>query len=533
MPKNKSQRPPAALDSELLQLFERAMRLQAMGKLDAALDYYDRILRAYPNNADALFMRAQTLMQAGRYREAITWAKRASTSKPNNSPLRFLIAYNYYNLNRPFEAIRQLKKALKIEPGYSMARLLLARAYCDIDRINEARECLDAGSINTNSPTERLTHVNVLARLGRVDEAKEMLLTQIGDGQALAESLYELTGFTGKHWAPEHTEQIKRLLADPKRSPDERTALHFSAARIANHEGRYDDAFSHYSQANSQSDSPFAIATYRQTIQRIIRLFTPDLFRVKAGFGDPSETPIFVIGLPRAGKSILESALCRHPQVHGAGEISLHTLIEGGLILGLDAELPNGFEEKIEAMDSRESQVLAKTYLEEIVRYNRKSRFVVNTLPQNFQNIGVLHVLFPNAKYIHIRRDPIDTCLFCFTKNFQHAHTYSQDLAVMGMYYQSYREIMDHWNSVIPDRIIDVDYEKFVTDPALTLKSVLEFLDLDLDQDVLGQIPTAGRGTTEAGYGVGPVNESYVQYWKNYERHIGPLIDSLGDLADV
>ena len=103
----------------------------------------------------------------------------------------------------------------------------------------------------------------------------------------------------------------------------------------------------------------------------------------------------------------------------------------------------------------------------------------------------------------------------------------------MGMYYKCYIEIMDYWKSIIPDKIIDVQYEQFVADPAATLAAILDFLDLDLDQDVLGQVPTVGRGTTEAGYGSGPINVSYVQYWKNYERHLKPLIDSLGDLARV
>jgi len=103
----------------------------------------------------------------------------------------------------------------------------------------------------------------------------------------------------------------------------------------------------------------------------------------------------------------------------------------------------------------------------------------------------------------------------------------------MGTYYRCYSEIMDYWNSVLPDKIIDVQYEQFVTEPVDTLKFVLSFLDLDPDQHMLEQIPTAGPGTIEAGQKTGPLNTSYVRYWKNYERHIGPLIDSLGDLARV
>jgi hypothetical protein len=260
----------------------------------------------------------------------------------------------------------------------------------------------------------------------------------------------------------------------------------------------------------------------------MIELFSPALFQAKTGFGSASHTPTFIVGLPRAGKTIVEGALSRHPRVHGAGELSLQTLVEGGLIVGLDPDLPAGFEEKIGKLDADEARILADTYLKEIVRYNPKSRFVLNTLPQNFQNIGVLHLLFPNAKFIHVKREPVDNCLFCFMKKFANPHTYSQDLGIMGAYYRCYAELMDHWKSIFPGKIHDVRYEDFVADPAATLNDVLDFLGLDLDPDMRAQTPTAGRGSVRAGHVTEPINESHVAYWRNYERHLAPLFEALG-----
>jgi len=209
----------------------------------------------------------------------------------------------------------------------------------------------------------------------------------------------------------------------------------------------------------------------------------------------------------------------------------MNKIIEGKFFIGLDGKLPAKYEATVPKLGTRSLRDITAQYLRELDKYDPKSKFVLNSLPHNFQNIGFIKTVFPNAKIIHVTRDPVDTCLFCFMKNFRNEHNYSRDLGVLGAYYKIYYDLMAHWDCVLPGHIHQISYENFVTNPAAALSELIKYLDLQGEDDNLQKPFETSIGTFEPGHAPGPVKTSYVRYWKNYEQHLAPLLESLEDFV--
>ncbi len=379
------------------------------------------------------------------------------------------------------------------------------RVFGDVGREDEANKINDSRPIVFDTSLEKITHANVLAKLGRHDEAGTILTDLIDERVAVDESLYELSLLGGKHWTKEHKDLADARLAHYVKLGRGSVALCFAAGRIADYEKRFDDAFKHYKAGNDLSENTFDIDAYRKLADRIMGVFEPDQLRNKSRYGISSDVPVFVVELPRSGKTTLERALSQHPEIFGAGEIGLQTIVEGGIIVGLDQDLDNEYEDRVRGLQPDEARMQAESYLEEIVRYSRSSKYILNTLPLNFQNVGVLHMLFPRAKFIHMRRNSIDTCLFCFTKKPRNAHSYTDNLRIMGDYYTEYRRQMSHWNGMIPDHIFDVYYEDLVKEPRSVLVGICDFLGLGYDDEFASRRPMAGVTSLESGKDEAPL----------------------------
>ncbi len=310
--------------------------------------------------------------------------------------------------------------------------------------------------------------------------------------------------------------------------------LHFAAAHVEEADGRYDEAFRHYGAANKLVGHAFDIDTFSTTVDTICELFNGEFLRERKSFGVESPLPVFVAGLPRSGKSLIERYLGGHPLIEGAGEIGLGLIESVDVVAKLEnAGLPDSYASLLTGLTRERSEELSARYLNELRRYSSKAKRIVNSMPGNFHNIGLLSLLLPGARFIFVRRSPLDTCVSCFMKNFQNAHPYTNKLTVMGGYYRHYRRLMDHWRTVVPDRILEVSYENFVSDPQSELHRLVDFLGL---QDTGGLIGDNGEPVTwsqETELTHGPIDQSHVGIWRKYRTHLDPLIEALGDLADA
>ena len=315
-------------------------------------------------------------------------------------------------------------------------------------------------------------------------------------------------------------------------SADELSLLHLAAGKILNDLGRYNQAMDHFLKGKAFKAHEYDIDLYRKRVDSIVGLFDAKLFSEKAGYGNPSEEPVFVLGMPRSGTTLTEQICSSHPDVHGAGELTKLGRMADSIGLKLEPERP--FGQSILSMTSQQSQALAEEYLSYLHQHSSASLRVIDKLPHNFELIGLIGILFPNARIIHCRRDPIDNCVSCFFSNLQEGHSYSYDLATLGKVYREYDRLMRHWQTIFPGRIFENRYEDMISDQEGQSRRLIDYLGLPWDDACLRFFEKEGSVRTISRWQVRqPIYKSSVKRWKNYESEIQPLIEALGDLAEV
>jgi hypothetical protein len=254
--------------------------------------------------------------------------------------------------------------------------------------------------------------------------------------------------------------------------------------------------------------------------------FDPALFARLQGSGSPSERPVFVVGMPRSGTSLVEQILAAHPQVHGAGEI--------GLLPALAARLRGpsgaGFPACVSELGAPDLQRLAQAYLGGLKPLGAGKARITDKTVGAFELLGLAHLILPNARIIHCRRDPRDVCVSCFSTRFSGGHDYAYDLAELGRYWRSYDRLMAHWRAVLPPgRIFEVQYEALVEDLEGWARRLIAHLGLEWDDACLRFHDSAREVRTASFAQVRrPIYKGSVGRWRRFEAHLGPLIEALG-----
>ena len=265
-------------------------------------------------------------------------------------------------------------------------------------------------------------------------------------------------------------------------------------------------------------------------VDALISSFDRALFLSRSTLGAASELPVFVLGMPRSGTTLVEQILASHPMVHASGE-----LLASGLMIDGIASLPaarqagKGYPEAVRLVDRAAAEALAGRYLEAIGRDAGEAARVTDKLPFNFLRIGLIALLLPRARIIHCQRDPYDTCLSCYFQDFQDAQPFVYELERLGKYYREYERLMAHWRSVLPSPMLEVPYEALVNDPEPWCRRILEHCALPWDERVLRFFATERSVQTASFWQVRqPIYLSSVGRWRHYRKHLGPLFEALG-----
>ncbi len=238
--------------------------------------------------------------------------------------------------------------------------------------------------------------------------------------------------------------------------------------------------------------------------------------------------PIFVTGFPRSGTTLVEQILASHPQIHGAGELGLLDQVAGSFRAAAAPDL--GFPDYLPHLDAAESRALGDTYVERLGALAPGAPHITDKLLENYLNIGLIHLVLPRARIIHVRRDPLDVCVSCFAINFSTGLTYTSDLGELGRTYRRYLELMAHWRRLLPPgAMLEVQYEEVVGDLEGQARRLIEYCGLAWDPRCLEFHETRRMVRTASVNQVRqPLYNSSLQRWRRYERHLGPLIEALG-----
>ena len=305
--------------------------------------------------------------------------------------------------------------------------------------------------------------------------------------------------------------------------------IHFALGKALEDVGDYQRAFQHLLQGNAlrRREITYDEADCQEMFRLIAELFDSELFDRFRGVGDPSPVPIFIVGMPRSGSTLVEQILASHPQVHAAGELTnLFRVVE---TVSDSAGRPIPFPRCVSALDADGFRRLGQAYLASLPLIAAGKTRITDKMLGNFLDVGLIHLMLPNARIIHMMRDPVDTCVSCFSKRFSTGQAFSYDLAELGAFYRCYHELMAHWRSVLPaGALLDVSYEDVVDNLEEQARRLIDYCGLPWDDRCLSFHENRRHVTTASNVQVRrPLYRSSVARWRRYEAYLQPLLAEL------
>jgi tetratricopeptide (TPR) repeat protein len=433
-------------------------------------------------------------------RDAEAACRRALVSAPENAEAHRLLGTVLRLQGRGVDAVAVLRRAVALDPQSAKAFLHLAISLAEVGRLSEA---LDA---DRRAIALRPQYPGALAHLARL-----------------------------KRFAPGDPDLAALEAADNDHLDEvDRTILLFALAKAFEDTGEFDRAFGYMKRAN---DLKRRSVDYRSEqrlaeLRRIETVFDRDLLRRFAGAGCGSEVPILITGMPRSGTTLVEQILASHPAVFGAGELPhLHQL---STVVPLLDEHRTPFPEGVANLTAEDLAHLGHGYVARLRQLDPGAERVCDKQPLNFRHLGLAQLIVPNATLIHCVRDPLDTCLSCYSLNFG-AVDFAYDLSELGEYYRAYLELMAHWRSVLPPgALLDVRYESLIADFEKEARRIVAHCGLPWDDACLSFYDAARQVNTASFAQVRqPIYTDSLARWRRYEKHLAPLTVALGDAASA
>ncbi len=540
---------PPSFAKHLRSLSQPRRKPEPGGGLEAALrkakEHHDRgeikqaetlcmaILSKDPGNAQALLLAGSLAHGIDDVGLALEFYRRAVERQPNSAHMNIVIASAYAEAKEYDKAILHFQRALKLK-GETVPTLgALGRAYTAAGMPEQALPLFDrALKLQSDHPALRYDHATALIALGRMDEAAKLLRESIERGYRVSACYRALVDTRKFVDGQGELDEILSCLNVTGRARRETVELNHAAGKIFNDIGRFEQAIDHFQASKIAAGHGFDIDTFRLRVDNLIASFTPDLIKAKSDLGNESELPVFIVGMPRSGTTLTEQICASHPAVYGAGELAKLGMVahSAGYV-----QAPNGSILKTpQALTHDEARAMAAEYLGFLKSRSPSAARIVDKMPHNFQYVGLIALLFPNAKVIHCTRDPIDNSISCFFNTFNDKHGYNTDLRTLGLYYREYHRLMQHWYKLLPGRIYQCNYETMIADQEAESRRLIDFLGLPWDEACLRFYETDRAVTTPSRWQVRqPIYKSSVKRWKKYEHRIQPLIEALGDLAVV
>jgi len=499
---------------------------------------------------------------AGQLMEARQTCEEFRLLYPDDPVIVCLLGMVFGSLNQFHDSIKFTRKAIEIDPDYVNAHYNLGIALQRIGELEEAArefeyvvarradniqtlillgnirrttgdfqrsvECyrsiqkLDPGNLDAIAG-----EAEVFEKQGQDKRAYDIIKPYLQEGLANAEISLVYALLAGKRGdADSAIDHLEKILGRDEINSDTRLRLHFITGDLYDGSGSYDEAFHHYERGNQLKGMYFDSYQYRRDLDRTIDIFSDTNLCTYPRSSCQSDLPLFIVGMPRSGTSLVEQILASHKEIHGAGELAdvgrLADVLQHGMrrgCYGLDFNL----QVTTEQLDE-----VAKNYLGNLHRNSQTALRITDKAPNNFLHLGYIELMFPHARIIHCKRNALDTCLSCYFQNFHAGHSYSFRLEDVGRYYLGYLELMEHWKRVLQLPIHEIEYEELVDNPEREIRRLVDFSGLPWDESCLSH-ENSGRVTRTASYDQAnkPIYRRSMGRWRNYKQQIGPLIKEL------
>ena len=481
-----------------------------------------------PNDVAALRLLAAIASASGHDAPAEQLLRRALALAPGFVPARQDLARLLYRLHRYAEALPEFDRLIAADPAHLGARNLKASI---LDRIGDHEAAIALyGELLAEDPRRArvwMTLGHVFKALGRIDGAVDAYRRSIAAEPGLGESWWGLANLKTFRFVAEDVAAIEALLAGRDLSSDDRLHLGFALGKAHEDMGEDAAAFAGYAEANRlrRASQPHDVAMLSGLTARSAAAFTPDLIARHAGAGDPAPDPIFVVGLPRSGSTLVEQILASHPAIEATMELPDLPRLAG--------TIPT-YPEGLASLAPHDLRRLGTHYLA-ATRIQRKTDrpFFVDKLPANFMFVGLIRLILPNAKIIDVRRHPLGCGVSLFRQHFATGHGFAYDLAEIGAHYADYVRLMALWDERFPGAVHRLIYEDLVADMDGEVRRLLDALGLPFDPACLRFHETARAVRTPSAEQVRrPLNTDGLDQWRRYAPWLGPLEAALGDTLE-
>ena len=487
---------------------------------------YQRVLQNDPKHTGALINLGKIYKDDNFFIDSEELLQKAINIDPTNPVAYFNLAELYSKFGEHNEAIEQYKKCI----AYGME---IDQVYVKIGKVHEALRNYDAAQKSYQEidklpgaqPVACLNQGILQKLLGDFQRATELLRNAIEHDHSFSTAYFNLSDLQALEL--KDIEKISSLLTKDITDND-KIRLYFALFNYHNANKDYGNAFVNLQKGCElkRRSQAYDINNEANDLSAVKNFFTTDRIKSLQPNKQRDLTPVFILGMPRSGTSLVEQILASHPEVYGAGELGyIKNIIDKHL---RTVENPDAYPSALQNITTDVIQKMGDEYLARLRKMNKDRMFITDKLPHNFLYIGFIKTILPNARIIHCKRNPMDTCWSVYTHLFDGKHSYSYQLDELARHYKLYKDIMNHWHSILPGQVYDISYEDLISDPESNIQQLLSACGLEWDHACLDfHKNKRGVATASATQVRKPINKSAVKRWAPYEDKLTPLISGL------
>jgi tetratricopeptide (TPR) repeat protein len=510
--------------------------------LDGDIFTAERMVRDYllqhGDHVEGMRLLARIGMKLEVYDDADILLENALLLEPDYHAMRYDYVLTLLERHKHVQALEQIERLLAVEPVNRAYRITHATACVGVGKLDTAIERYHAILEETpDDPDIHLSIAHALKTEGRQAEAVESYRTAFRLRPSYGDAYWSLANLKTYRFLDEELARMRAEEAAPGIGPVDRYHLCFALGKALEDRGDYAESFAYYERGNALKKAeprfrPEPVEPIERTARAQRLVCTREFFEARAGYGSPAPDPIFIVGLPRAGSTLLEQILASHSEVEGTMELpDIPRLV--GDVQGREPE--NGtprYPAILGRLDAEEFRKLGEKYLADTrIHRSGKPRFI-DKMPNNFRHIGLIHLILPNAKIIDARRDPMACCFSNFKQLFASGQEFTYGIGDIARYYRNYVDLMRHWDAALPGRILRIDHEDVVSDLEGNVRRMLEFCDLAFEPACLEYYKTERSIRTASSEQVRrPIFKEGLDQWRNFEPWLGPLREALGEYA--
>lgn len=532
--KNAKKENAAALANRIIETnLNNAIQVGKSGETDVAKGLFIQLMDRHQNIAAVQYYAGVFFEQNKMQALAYVALKNAVTLDPTISEYWTWFGIHLMGVQQNAATVIACQRASALSPGNADLLCNLAKAHAANDDLNNALLAIDVAlSLRSDHAMSLCQKGAYLNALGEFDLSRDTLYAALDVDPDMVVAYSELVRSGAKIRDPEKVlARLQKKLETMSFDDAEYVATLFVIAKLEDQRKNYSASFSHYAKANQHlhDRGNFKLEQVLETLDSYQKFFRAHIFDVLQQAGADTELPVFIVGMPRSGTTLVEQVIASHSQAASAGEANKMGTLTRDLMAASDKE--NVYPRNILNLNPQGLAALGEEYVAFLQKKSPGNwRRIVDKMPFNYIYLGLIKVLFPKAAIIHCKRDPLDTCVSNFTTRFTDSNVFgfSNDLETLGNYYNGYERLMEHWHDVLPGQILDVRYEDMTDDPEMVSRKIIKHIGLDWEDGCLQFHKNKGGVQTASVWQVRqPIYKTSVERWRRYEKYLGPLQQAL------